>query len=58
MSGYVRTPFILPIRPKPGLDIDDPDQPFSRPSLAATKAAYERFGYQLSVIEAVYSESD
>ena len=37
--------------PKPHLAIDDDKQPFSRQSLAATKAAYESNGYQLSVIE-------
>ena len=39
------------LQPKPGLPIDHDQQPFSRPSLARTKAAYEKMGYQLSVIE-------
>ena len=39
------------LEPKPDLGLDHDDQPFSRKSLAAHKAAYESNGYQLSVIE-------
>ena len=39
------------LEPKPGLAIHHDEQPFSKPSLARTKAAYEKMGYQLSVIE-------
>ena len=37
--------------PKPGLDIGDPEQPFSQQTLARRKTQYEVMGYELAVIE-------
>ena len=37
--------------PRPGLEIGDPEQPFSRQSLAHRIAQYEANGYRLAVIE-------
>jgi len=39
------------LAPVADLAVDDDRQPFSRPSLAGFKEAYEKNGYQLSVIE-------
>lgn len=51
MCGVEHAVGFFSLQPKPDVGIDHDDQPFSRPSLAAYKKAYEGNGYQLSVIE-------
>ena len=49
--GVIHAVGMFNLETRSDLAITDPGQPFSRQTLAAHKAAYEKSGYQLSVIE-------